>query len=318
MDRGRKHQKKFAWSLPLGVPSALPRPYKAPRNHRYSLGFTLVELLVVITVISVLIALLLPAVQAAREAARRCSCSNNLKQIGLALHNYEGQHGSFPSGAHLQRNRTKGISWRVMLLPFIEQQNLYTEIKPLPNGEAQNWGPRTHVVDTYLCPSAAPPSPNLLALHPSNYAGVMGAKLPHRAFISFNLGANTICGEVYGDGVLFPNSRVRLARITDGTSKTLAVGEQLYISRDWLTGLTFEKRFPMLCTGATKNMTYKINTDYERSIPANNLPFASEHAGGAQFTLADGSVHFIQDSIDFTILQDLATRRGGEVDRWNP
>jgi prepilin-type processing-associated H-X9-DG protein len=295
--------------------------------------------LVVIAVISILIALLLPAVQAARAAARRSSCSNNLKQIGLALHNYESQYGSFPSGAHLQNNRKKGISWRVMLLPFIEQQTLYDEIKPLPNGEAQNWGPRTHVVDTYLCPSAPPPSSSLLALHPSNYAGVMGVRrpdstntaadstytgadrhrrCPHPAFEALNLAADLFCGEICSNGVLFPNSRVRLAKITDGTSKTFAVGEQLYETRDWLTGLTFEKQLPMLCTIATKNVVYHLNAEYETSIAKNNLPFASEHTGGAQFTMCDGSVHFFQESMDVTVLQDLATKRGGEVDRWEP
>ncbi len=332
MDRGRKHQKELTWPWLPGMPSALPRPYQAPRSHRGPPGFTLVELLVVIAVISILIALLLPAVQAAREAARRSSCSNNLKQIGLALHNYEGQYGSFPSGAHLHQLSTKsGISWRVMLLPFIEQQTLYAEINPQRDGGAENWAGRNFVVDSYLCPSTSPPSSNPLAMHNSNYAGVMGAKVLHPRI---NVGAEQSCGEVYGDGVLFPNSRTRLAKITDGTSKTLAVGERAYIFRDWMTGsFWFGDPIAMLCTGAAKNIKYPINADHEvygyhtgdksvpenqRTMPLNDLPFASEHTGGAQFTMCDGSVHFFQESMDITVLQDLATKRGGEVDRWEP
>jgi prepilin-type N-terminal cleavage/methylation domain-containing protein len=332
MAPGRKHQKQLAWSrLPEAAP-ALPRPYQAPGSHPGSYGFTLVELLVVIAIISILIALLLPAVQAARAAARRSSCSNNLKQIGLALLNYECQYGSFPSGAHLHQRSTKsGISWRVMLLPFVEQQTLYAEINPQPDGGAANWAGRNFVVDSYLCPSAAAPSPSTLAMHHSNYAGVMGAKVPHPRI---NLSAENSCGEIYADGVLFPNSRTRLAKITDGTSKTLAVGERLYSFRDWMTGsFWFGNPIAMLCTGAAKNIKYPINADFDvygyhtgdksvpenqRTMPLNDLPFASEHTGGAQFTLADGSVHFIQESIDFTILQDLATKDGGEVDRWDP
>jgi prepilin-type N-terminal cleavage/methylation domain-containing protein/prepilin-type processing-associated H-X9-DG protein len=302
-------------------------------------GFTLVELLVVIAVIGILLGLLLPAVQAAREAARRTTCANNLKQIGLALHNYESQYKSFPSGSHLNRDeREAGISWRVMVLPFIEQGVLYSEIEPLNTGGARNFSAETQFIDTYHCPSAEAHLSSDVAHFLSNYAGVTGANLIDPRFDL----EDAACGDIFSDGVLYPLSRTRIARITDGTSQTLAVGERLYVvaqENSWMSGATWKKGsgpnqpFTRICTGAVKNVRYPINADpkqfgyfkgdfsvppADRKILMNDLYFGSNHPGGAQFTFADGSVHFIEDSIDFTIFQDLATMRGGEVNRWQP
>jgi prepilin-type N-terminal cleavage/methylation domain-containing protein/prepilin-type processing-associated H-X9-DG protein len=276
-------------------------------------GFTLVELLVVITVISILIGLLLPAVQAAREAARRSSCANNLKQIGLALHAYEGQFRSLPAGAHLHaEEKAVSISWRVMILPFIEQSVLYEEIEPLPNGGSTSFAARELVIETYICPSA--PFVSQKDAQESFYSGVTGAKTWQT---EFSLGGDTQCGNYFSDGVLYPTSHTKLARITDGTSQTLAVGEQLHVFHDWLYGARWSgKPISRLCIGAARNVSYPINTSPEEVImPMNDVPFGSEHPGGAQFVFADGSVRYLNSAMDFTVFQDQATKDGSEVNR---
>lgn len=295
-------------------------------------GFTLVELLVVIAIIGVLIALLLPAVQASREAARRTKCVNNLKQLGLAIQGYHWEFRSFPPGSRLhQIERRVGLSWRVLVLPQLEQSSIYDRINPLPDGGGENADAQSLVIDVFLCPSAEPPSgaPNTAVA--SNYAGVSGANnsnAPDYDAQVLNL-EDKNCGDIDINGVLFPDSRVRVAHVTDGTSKTLAIGERLYLFRDWLSGSTWlGDPIERICTGATKNIRYPVNADPnqfgyykfdfaapadQRSMLLNELQFASEHAGGSNFAFADGSVRLVPDSIDFTVLQALATRNGEEI-----
>jgi len=223
-----------------------------------SRGFTLIELLVVIAVIAVLIALLLPAVQQAREAARRTSCKNNLKQVGLALHNYELTHGTFPIGARDQSGM--GPSWWVGLLPYIDQANLYNDfpmnaagcgdpapppalpafLSPLPdNGATYN---ATTMISVMRCASSDLPETQSAGgrrVCAPSYVGISGA-VPRSgdSFVETESkeccgppascpggGTNYTAGRISFGGVLIPHRAVRESDITDGTSHTLAVAE---------------------------------------------------------------------------------------------
>ena len=222
-------------------------------------GFTLIELLVVIAIIAVLIALLLPAVQQAREAARRAQCKNNLKQIGLALHNYHDTCGCFPPGylgyptnggdcstINNAAPRAQGWGWGTYILPYADQANLYTALNPgvrqtvcdNPTGSANNLAvgdpelQRT-LIPIYMCPSAADPnlnptrdattSPHSPSAHAkSNYRGVAGLNYYGRDTTANASSTNTGLQGMFGDGTQFVT---RIRDISDGTSNTFAVGE---------------------------------------------------------------------------------------------
>lgn len=290
-------------------------------------GFTLVELLVVITIISVLVGLLLPAIQAARESARRTRCVNNLKQLGLALQQYAGVQRTFPPGARIHKQSDGlGISWCVMILPYIEQAELFDQISPTSDGGAKNIkAGYTKLIDEFVCPSEDPQSRSADTFKYANYTSVAGAgrngemKSP----------GTIACGAYYSDGVLYPGSNTTPADISDGTSNTLALGERSYIGfREWTNGA--EQFLGEICSGSSKNVRYPLNADsytladgfykfdpdapagYPHEILLNDLYFGSKHPGGAQFAFADGSVHMLRERIDFTVYQDLATRNGGE------
>jgi len=304
------------------------------RNHQYlrqwreaAVGFTLVELLVVITIISVLIGLLLPAVQAARAAARRTECSNQLRNLTVGMLNHESQHHVFPAGGVLRdEDFQPGVSWRVLILPFIEQQQQYDHIAPLPNGNAKNWSPRLEIVDLLHCPSMPSATPNGLTGFGSNYAGVAGAARNQELL---ELGNNPLCGNCATDGILYVDSATQMRHIEDGTSTTLLLGERNYLFEDWMSGSMKSGSPPSwICSGAVKNVTYPINASLaefgyykfdptappaERKNLLNDLHFGSLHLGGAHFSYADGHVEFLNDNIDFTVYQDLATKAGGEV-----
>ena len=184
-------------------------------------GFTLIELLVVIAIIAILIALLLPAVQQAREAARRTQCKNNLKQIALAMHNYESSNNALPPSMAIVPTITSNASWSIhgRLLPFMEQVNLYSQIDL-----SRAWGNFPIIsnfrVPGYVCPSdpksdrARDTGTNGIFLMPTCYGFNFGTWLVY----------NPVTGQG-GDGIAFPNSRIRTSSITDGTSNTLLASE---------------------------------------------------------------------------------------------
>lgn len=191
------------------------------RTQHRRIGFTLIELLVVIAIIAILVALLLPAVQQAREAARRTQCKNNLKQIALGMHNYESTNSVFPPSMAVNPRITTNASWSIhgRLLPFMEQTNLYNQIDL-----SRAWGNFPVIsnfrVPVYACPSdpksdrARDTGTNGIFLLPTCYGFNFGTWLVYDP--ATNAG---------GDGFCFPNSRIRVADITDGTSNTLMVSE---------------------------------------------------------------------------------------------
>lgn len=290
-------------------------------------GFTLVELLVVITIISVLIGMLLPAVQAAREASRQSQCRNHLHQQMTALLNYESQLGRLPPGARIHRQENaKGASWRVLILPQLEEQALFDEIGLDDDGGMSNHLGIQRVPPPLVCPTAGPDFAGD-GVPPSHYGAVSGSG--HTAEQRWDLD-DTFCGDVFIDGAFYPESAVRFGQITDGTSHTLALGERAYLLDDWLLGaLWIDRPDDWLCVSSSKNVRYPINASHsqfgysvkdwhapagaERSILGNDLPFGSLHPGGAHFAMVDGSVHFFNESIDFVLFEDLASRSGGEI-----
>ena len=295
-------------------------------------GFTLIELLVVVSIIAILIGLLLPAVQSARAAARRLSCQNNLKQLGLSVQLFHDQYGHLPPGAMLHaRQGRPSASWRALVLPFIEESALSDQVGVIGNESDVNHGgvtsrlPAQLEIDVMLCPEEEAPVGQIKESH---YFSVAGAPVdPDMWDLEDNL-----CGDVLRNGVMYPGSRVRLTKITDGTSHTLAIGERNYIFRDWLVGADWRgspSAYTQVCSGAAKNVVYPINADHDligyhvadtaapagadRSLLLNDLEFASKHSGGANFGLADGSVEFLAEELELPVLYALATRNGGEI-----
>ncbi len=290
-------------------------------------GFTLVELLVVIAIIGILIALLLPAVQAAREAARRLQCANNLKQIGLAAHNYHAAHLMFPPGALMpQIGNRASAGWHVSILPYIEGGSLAHGLKDSLHdvNEPTIAALRDIAVATYLCPSATAVQSDAGDGAATHYFGVTG---PGRNGHVKNL-EMAHCGNMSTDGILYAGSEVRIADVRDGTSNTLFVGERVYLMRPWTHGAWWhgspETKF---CVYSAKNIRWPLNTSTDDvgcyvfapspgcpgTVVFNDLMFASEHPGGVQFVFADGSVHFLSETIEFSLFGDLATKAGGEV-----
>ena len=292
-------------------------------------AFTLVELLVVIAIIGILIAMLLPAVQAAREAARRMQCSNNLKQFGLGAHNYLSANEQFPPGAYwLESSLGAPGGLFVLLLPYLEQDALADGF--FFNRGALNY-PNTEIsaqrLDCYVCPSDTgenkydeTQTPTGGQFFNGNYVGVMGAE----EMVS---GANfeeSHCGRYYIDGMFYPYSKIRPRDVSDGLSTTLAFGERTYQKRSWALG-AFHYGDPKThtCVYSSKNIAWPINSDtnslYFRdkgppfTCVFNDLYFGSNHPGGAQFCFADGSVHFVNEAIDFETYQSLGVRNDGQA-----
>ena len=300
-------------------------------------GFTLIELLVVIAIIAILIGLLLPAVQKVREAAARMKCSNNLKQISLAAHNYAGTYEKFPSGF----DSVNWIGSLTLLLPYIEQDNVY---KMIPQNELNAatstspwWGSisrgasapminaaRTKI-STYLCPSDNPLNPQYgnfigLTISGSTLTGYFNAAPSGNAV---NAGKSNYIGCAGQFGELYPypgmftaDSSTKFADVTDGTSNTLMYGECLGGSE------TGPRDYALTWMGAGSLPVY-----FGLPSPASWYQFGSKHTGVVQFGFGDGSVRSIRKGIpdgntaqgpDWLNFQRVAGRNDGEVIDFGP
>jgi prepilin-type N-terminal cleavage/methylation domain-containing protein len=222
---------------------------KTTHETRRTRGFTLVELLVVIAIIGILIALLLPAVQAAREAARRSQCTNNLKQLGLALHNHHDVYQRFPAGgardqAPFGEGETDwGSSWLVYILPFVEQKNIYDKWQFNNSSGVFNGNNMTLInnliIPGYVCPSSplnkTCDATYLCTRGAVNYVGISGAVngliTSSGGFPETRQNAVSNGGIVSGGGVIIPNGKLRFADLSDGSSNVLAVSEH----GNWIT-----------------------------------------------------------------------------------
>ena len=310
---------------------------------RRNSGFTLVELLVVIAIIGILIALLLPAVQAAREAARRMQCSNNVKQIVLAMAGYENSMGVYPPGRvgydittkdpitnvlvlPYQQTATSGF---VGLLPLIEQDGIY-EMFDFINSPGP-WGYVTECADNnyqafgqrvsaFVCPSDTSKEfseqADINDITANGYPAAVG---------SYAMCSGSNAPAIFGNlkyqanGVFYYRSRHKVRDISDGLSKTIFVGE--VIAADTLESSNIWSR--------AVRAADSLRTTYN---PLNSLPgtglaliqqfgqngaFGSEHPGGAQFGFGDGHVEFISDNIDLGVYKNLSTRAGGETETFD-
>ncbi|MFL5340757.1 MAG: DUF1559 domain-containing protein [Gemmataceae bacterium] len=310
-------------------------------------GFTLIELLVVIAIIAILLGLLLPAVQKVREAAARTKCANNLKQMGLALHNYHGVNNCFPPGyvfagdppvtrsalgtrkldhggggntLQIQPQRP-GWGWAAYLLPYIEQDNLYNQIDfTLAVDGPSAAGIRTHLLSIYTCPSDKDAglfqplnslNKPMLECATNSYAACYGA------------GGLLNTQPDLGNGIFSRNSHWRIADIGDGTSNTLAIGERCaYFAKTPWAGVYTDGTvhttpgapvYVSIIEDCPVMVMARIGHRQFFDPYSEPYDFFSPHGQVVQFVFADGSVHALSSAMSVATLHALATRDGGEV-----
>jgi prepilin-type N-terminal cleavage/methylation domain-containing protein/prepilin-type processing-associated H-X9-DG protein len=302
-------------------------------TSRRDRGFTLIELLVVIAIIAVLVGLLLPAVQAAREAARRTQCANNLKQIGLAMHNYHSAVNAFPPGyvtavsaASPATELGPGWGWGVLILDELDQKPIFDAVNLyLPITDPGSQTVRTTNLSVYLCPSNGITDPIALKnasgtvlvsdLSPGQYVASVGQFEPDDSPVTNN-------------GVYYRNSRIAFRNIIDGSSSTLMAGER---SRN-VANATWVGVIPgaQACTNPqwrnqecdTSSVLVLSHTGPNINngiiyVPNSKLADAEDywsmHPGGCNFLFCDGSVRFVKETVNPQVFSSLSTRAGGEV-----
>jgi len=322
---------------------------RSPRSTRRG-GFTLIELLVVIAIIAILIGLLLPAVQKVREAAARAKCSNNLKQLGLALHSYHDVNGTFPvasfNGGPAATANVPGVGWQALALAYVEQDNIGKLVNPTLQGYVSAASPNVnqalgqYAIPVLLCPSATKDESTSTIDRP--VVGGPNAKTTHYVGNAGPKGTNPLTGQAYGinlagasqgglatDGILpyspqmttvatpVPKMKgVSIAGITDGTSNTLMVLECSFKDldaasyRSWVRGIGWNND-----SNSSKNVTNAMNVQtYTTTGTYNDVSMGSNHPSGCNVALGDGSCRFLRSSIDLnTVLKPIASRNGGEV-----
>jgi prepilin-type N-terminal cleavage/methylation domain-containing protein len=309
-----------------------PTPSDA-RRSRFRDGFTLIELLVVIAIIAVLIGLLLPAVQKVREAANRASCQNNLKQLGLSIHSYHDAHQTFPPS----RLGSQYASWFVLILPYVEQGNLYNQWNLDQTYYMQPAAVQTAQVKLFYCPARrSPPQlstdyetsstgvPDSLQ-HPGalgDYAGNGGAyaNSPIVDLPSCNGAMCMASAPTNGGTVAGAQAITSISSITDGTSNTLLVGEkhvplikQGESGPSYGDGCIYNGDFPRNFIRLAGTPSFSLGQGPNDVSGPWHCRFGSYHPGICQFVLADGHVTALSNSIDMNTLQALAVINDGQV-----
>ena len=307
------------------------------QGSRCRKGFTLIELLVVIAIIAILVALLLPAVQQVREAARKSQCQDNLHNLAVAIHNYEGSHKRLPPGgittavASTNNSWCRGggsqgwAPWTVMILPQIEQKPLYDKIDfnaIFVDGSNSMVNPNLAIVNNngargleiYSCPSDSE-----LSMNPqwNSYMGVQGGApgqhlaMPPTAVQCQNTGCTgTYPRAFWVNGMIFVGSNINFAAAMDGTSNVYLLGESRYSNGYWAqSGKMDSCAGPRNVAGAL----YQINqfANAQRGLDLASVGFSSYHSGGAHFAMGDGVVTFASENIDLFVHQQLAIRNDG-------
>lgn len=308
-------------------------------NHRRQ-AFTLIELVVVIAIIGMLIALLLPAIQAARESARRTQCGSNLRQIGLAMDNFESGHRHFPAGYQAtmpyvdgEGDTSPGWGWSAAILPLIEENAVFKRINfSLPIEDSSNSSAIRSSIPLFRCPSDVMPD---VAFPVSDAIGNPLATAAPSGYVALCGGDESNVAAKSGAGICFRNSQIGLSQISDGASKTILAGERAWCITNGVWAGAINKA---VCRRGDQNPCPGAKTG---SGPAPTLVLvhshlnnaltdtdgglddpSSRHSDGSNFVFADGSIHFIQSvpgdlpngsyTPDSLVFQDMGTRAGGE------
>jgi prepilin-type N-terminal cleavage/methylation domain-containing protein/prepilin-type processing-associated H-X9-DG protein len=282
-------------------------------------GFTLIELLVVLAIIAVLIGLLLPAVQKVREAANRVRCQNNLKQLGLGFHHYHLANGHFPP-AYVAAGLNSGPGWGTFILPYIEQEALWRQV---PRGSPFWGGPQA--VST---PADGGQTPLKLYRCPSDVGPILNADQGNFAVSNYRATCGTLTSVIYTaeadmGGVMYQNSRVRIADVLDGTSNTTVVGEGKYaLPRHVSTGNALSSALWCGMSGThfvpgigtyvwIDNVMWPTGGDPSWSRDYVDEAFNSNHSDSVHFLFADGSVRGFGRQIDPTLRAQMGVRNDG-------
>jgi prepilin-type N-terminal cleavage/methylation domain-containing protein len=320
----------------------------------YAAGFTLVELLVVIAIIGVLIGLLLPGIQSSREAGRRTACSNNLKQLGLTLHTYESAKRMLPPGfkrdygSTTANDGTTGVgaqgnwSWGAFILPYMEYSSVMDIVDMTNTTCADAMGNSTKAaamktrMGEFLCPTDYSRPTGLTGISFNNAAGTnVGSGWAMSNYVAANHSSDILRA---GDGMFSMDSNLELKKITDGTSKTIALGERVWQYFNGVTGIDPQQGYAysgsvrpeagcVLCVrGSRQQSSFGIRDALVSGLSAINEPktlvgsadsvssrgFISYHPGGVMCTMADGSTRFFQESLGVSVLRSLIAIADGQ------